>query len=410
MRKILILGAGQAGLQAAISLQRLGYAVTLISDRSPDQVREGPVLSSQCMFNSALETERAAEINLWEADTPKIEAIDFCLGTPEGRPAIQWQGGLDRYALSVDQRLKFPALMDMFCRLGGRLLVEHVDRSRLAARAKGHDLVLISTGKAGADSISDDASSGPPQRKLSLAYVHGFEPPPGPDSVRFNIVPGEGELFVMPCLTLSGPAHILFWEAIPGGALDVFGKEPDPARRLQLSLTLMERWCPWLLGNAKNVELTDANATLTGAVTPHVRSPVFEFADGRFGLRMSDAVVLNDPITGQGANSAAKCASLYVREIVAQGDREFTKSWMKRTFACFEPEASAVARWTNEVLTPPKPHVVDLMAAAAHSPGLARKIANGFDDPKVFESFYFDPAATSELIQRHLAKGGSRLD
>ena len=40
MRKILIVGAGQAGLQLALSLQAEGYDVTVMSARTPGRDQE----------------------------------------------------------------------------------------------------------------------------------------------------------------------------------------------------------------------------------------------------------------------------------------------------------------------------------------------------------------------------------
>ena len=55
MRKILIVGAGQAGLQLALGLQSKGYEVTLMSNRTADEIRNGRVMSTQCMFDTALQ-------------------------------------------------------------------------------------------------------------------------------------------------------------------------------------------------------------------------------------------------------------------------------------------------------------------------------------------------------------------
>ena len=57
MRKIAIIGAGESGAQLALGLQREGYAITLFSDRSAAQIRTGKVMSSQCMFATALAAE-----------------------------------------------------------------------------------------------------------------------------------------------------------------------------------------------------------------------------------------------------------------------------------------------------------------------------------------------------------------
>lgn len=50
MRKILIVGAGQAGLQLALSLQARGYDVTVLSARTPDEMRGGWPTSTQVMW------------------------------------------------------------------------------------------------------------------------------------------------------------------------------------------------------------------------------------------------------------------------------------------------------------------------------------------------------------------------
>lgn len=58
MRRILIIGAGQAGLQLALSLQSEGYDVTVMSARTPDEIRGGRIMSTQCMFWPQLQLER----------------------------------------------------------------------------------------------------------------------------------------------------------------------------------------------------------------------------------------------------------------------------------------------------------------------------------------------------------------
>src|SRR5207244_1851187 len=57
MSKFLIVGAGQAGLQLALGLVQDGHDVTVVSNRTPDDIRNGRVMSSQCMFRAALEPE-----------------------------------------------------------------------------------------------------------------------------------------------------------------------------------------------------------------------------------------------------------------------------------------------------------------------------------------------------------------
>ena len=58
MSNVAIVGAGQAGTQLALGLLAAGCEVTLVSNRTPDEIATGPVLSSQCMFETALRIER----------------------------------------------------------------------------------------------------------------------------------------------------------------------------------------------------------------------------------------------------------------------------------------------------------------------------------------------------------------
>jgi len=65
MRRIAIVGGGQAGLPLALSLLDKGYEVTVVSNRTPDEIRHGKVMSSQCMFNASLQIERDLGLNQW---------------------------------------------------------------------------------------------------------------------------------------------------------------------------------------------------------------------------------------------------------------------------------------------------------------------------------------------------------
>ena len=83
---ICIIGAGQAGLQLALGLQAAGLDVRLVGERSPEQVAGGRVMSSQCMFNSALSHERALSLDLWTDAAPQIKAIDVAVSDQGRRP------------------------------------------------------------------------------------------------------------------------------------------------------------------------------------------------------------------------------------------------------------------------------------------------------------------------------------
>src|SRR5690606_4145219 len=74
MRRITIVGAGQAGLHLGIGLVQQGYEVTILSNRTPEQLRDGTVLSSQSMYDMALSLERELGIDFWEDNSPKYRA------------------------------------------------------------------------------------------------------------------------------------------------------------------------------------------------------------------------------------------------------------------------------------------------------------------------------------------------
>ncbi|MEW2084475.1 styrene monooxygenase/indole monooxygenase family protein [Streptomyces sp. NPDC005283] len=405
MRKILIVGAGQSGLQLALGLQSQGYEVTLMSNRTADEIRSGRVMSTQCMFDTALQHERDLGINFWESQAPRIEGLGVSVAAPDASRPIDWVGKLEGYAQSVDQRVKMAGWMETFSQRGGQLVIHGAAVSDLDFFSRTYDLVMVSAGKGELVSMfARDASRSPydaPQRALAVSYVHGMGPRPEHpeyDAVRCNLVPGVGELFVMPTFTTTGRADILFWEGIPGGPLDVFQGVKDPAEHLSLTLELMEKFTPWEYARATKVELTDAGATLAGRYPPTVRKPIGRLPGGGLVLGVADVVVANDPITGQGSNSASKCAAAYLSSITEHGDRPFDEEWMQSTFDRYWDTAQHVTKWTNAMLGVPPEHVLNLIGAAGQLQPVADRFANGFNNPADFENFFFDPERTNAYL------------
>ncbi|MEV0590868.1 styrene monooxygenase/indole monooxygenase family protein [Nonomuraea cavernae] len=401
MRDILIVGAGQAGLHLALGLLRNGYGVTVVSNRTPDDIRDGRVTSSQAMFGTALGHERDLGLDLWP-DCPPIDGIQLAVPGPDGGKAIGWAARLDEPARSVDQRLKMPAWLAEVERLGGKVVIHDATPGDLEEYAARHDLVLVAAGKGKIASLFErDAARSPydvPQRALALTYVNGLTPRPEHSAVCFNLIPGVGEYFVFPALTVTGPCEIMVFEGIPGGPMDCWGDVFTPAEHLARSRSILETYLPWEAARCAGVELTDERGTLAGRFAPTVRRPVAVLPTGAPVLGVADVVVLNDPITGQGANNAAKCASAYLAAVLERGDQPFDQAWMEATFERYWAGARHATAWTNALLAPPPPHVLEILGAAGSLPAVASRFVNGFDDPADFAEWFMDPGAARDYL------------
>ena len=304
MRRIAIVGAGQSGLQLAFALLDQGYHVTLATNRDAEQIRTGKVMSSQCMFHTSLQIERDLGLNTWEEACPSVEGIGIAVPHPDGngRKVIDWSSRLTRYAQSVDQRVKMADWLDRVKRRGADVRIADIGVPELEELARSHDLVLLAAGKGEIVNLlgRDDTRSAfdRPQRALALTYVKGMTPSQPYSRVRFNLLPGIGEYFVFPALTTTA-CEIMVFEGIPGGPLDCWADVKTPDQHLDRSLSFLQQYVPWEFERCRDVELTDPNGTLAGRFTPTVRKPFFRLPSGRTVFGMADAVVVNDPITGQ---------------------------------------------------------------------------------------------------------------
>ncbi len=396
MRKILIVGAGQAGLQLANGLAQNGYEITVVTNRTPEQIRDGKVLSSQCMFGEALQHERDAGLNFWDDECPPVEGMSFSVPAPDGSgKAIYFESRLDSPAQSVDQRVKMPRWLEELEQRGGRVELHEATPGDLDRYALENDLVIVAAGKGDItgnfERDAERSAYDKPMRALALTYVQGMTPRPEFSAVSFNLLPGIGEYFVFPALTTTGPCEIMVFEGVPGGPMDCWADVETPQQHLARSLEILEKFLPWEAERNRSVELTDDNGILAGRFPPTVRKPVAELSGGGLALGVADVVVLNDPITGQGSNNASKCAAVYLQRILERGDEPFDRQWMEETFERYWDYAQYVATWTNALLGPPPEHVLNLLGAAGQNPRIAKRFVEGFNDPRDFFEWFMTP-------------------
>ncbi len=409
---IAIVGAGPAGTMLALGLLQEGRPVTLVSGRSAEEIRSGPVMSSQVTFESALEVETTLGVTRLLPGSPPLRRMEYDVHRLDGS-VTEFAVPLGSPATSVDLRIKIPALLEEIERLGGKVVVRNAGIDDLEDLAATHDLVVVSTGRGGlAGLFEDDPDRSPyssPQRSVALTYLRGVEPADGP-ALRYHAIEGVGECFTCPALTVGGACDIYVVEGVPGGPLDRWSDVGSDAEHLDRLKAVLAEHFPGEGARVAGAELADENAVLRGAFTPVVRRPVGTLPSGAHVLGMADAVVLNDPLTSQGSNNAIKSASFYLEAITAH-DGEFDAGWMQRTFDNFwRGWARWATAWTNTWLQPAEPHQQKVVAAAARHPGVAARIVAGFDDPMLFVPWWFDPAEADRFLREQVAEETARFD
>jgi len=303
----------------------------------------------------------------------------------------------------VDQRVKVPGWMETFVKRGGNIVYKEAGTEDLEQWSQQYELVIVAAGKGAiAQMFERDASRSPydkPQRALALTYVTGMTPRADFSAVCFNLIPGVGEYFVFPALTTSGACEIMVFEGVPGGPMDCWGDVKTPSEHLARSRQILQQFLPWEASRCEKIELTDANGILSGRFPPTVRKPVGQLPSGRIVMGMADAVMLNDPITGQGSNNAAKFAHAVETAIVAHGKQAFDAGFMNRTFEDFWNGYGVHAtNWTNALLMPPPPHVLKVLGTAMAVPQVARRIVNGFNDPTDYVNFFMTPDKVDQYL------------
>ena len=60
--------------------------------------------------------------------------------------------------------------------------------------------------------------------------------------------------------------------------------------------------------------------------------------------------------------------------------------------------AEKVVGWTNALLAPPPPHVLEVLGAAGQFPAVAHRFANGFDNPPEYFEWFMDPDSAGAYL------------
>jgi hypothetical protein len=382
MASIGIVGTGISGLTLALTLQRQGVPCVVYADRTADELREGRLPNSVVRYGGTIPRERALGVNHWDSAALGIErAYLSAVGTP-----ISFYGPMSNGGSAVDFRVYLPRLLEDFELRGGNVVVGPTTPQMVAQLAERHDLVVVASGRDTAEELfprdPDRSVHTEPQRLLCASYWSGIEELE-PRGLTFVLVPGAGEIFQVPAIARDGQVSGLLIEAIPGGPLAPIAEasfDDDPQAFEALVLRLLHDHAPGIFErvNEADFHLTGPLDLLQGAITPTVRQVWREMSAGRFAVALGDAWIVNDPVTGQGANFGSACAAELAALIVEHNiyDEMFCHKVDRTLWAMAEP----VCQFTNAFLQPPPPHVLGLLAVATEEQDVADAFVANFAD------------------------------
>jgi 2-polyprenyl-6-methoxyphenol hydroxylase-like FAD-dependent oxidoreductase len=387
----------------ALGLQQHGYEVTVFTERSAEEIRDGRVISNQCMFDQALRHERAQGLNFWDDTAPPVKGIRFGAAAPGVRePVISWQSPLDQPAQSVDQRKKMSDWLTEFAGQGGEIRIGRVEPDGLDALAGEFELVLVAAGRGPqfGQLFTRRPELSPfsePQRAISLMYVTPNRPELY-QGVTFAMAQ-DGEFFSLPVLSVNGPVYGIYFSGYLGGPLDCWDDVRSAEHFFEKAGQAFDRHFPWLAPILEHTEPNGPLDYLKGRITPVVRDPVGTLNSGAKVLAMGDTAVTNDPIAGQGANMAAHCAAAYQRTILEQGDRPFDEEFMRRAFGRYWETAKHATRFSNDLLYPPPPHVMATFQAAQDNQVVAHRFAQIFNDTSDYTAWLTDEQVAMRYLE-----------
>ncbi|NYE45684.1 hypothetical protein HDA32_000804 [Spinactinospora alkalitolerans] len=392
MRKILIVGGGQAGLQLALGLLRHDYDVTLMTARTAEEVRNGRAVSIQAQFADALTFEREYGLAQWDEEAPKLRRCRYSFGGyPDlGVPGFDWVGRIHSPAQSLDERLKMPVWQEMFEEQGGKVVVHPVTSSDLDVLAGMYDLTVVAAGHSGLAEMfapnTERTLPDVPANITPLAYVRGSDDPE-PELAEIHLDPEFGFLVTIPTLSVTGPCQLIYLIGQEGGKLSTWPSRIRPQEHLDLMLDVLKEHLPEQHARFAGAELADPRSVAVDYSTPLVRHPVAHLPSGGKVMGLGDTVLVSQPAMCQDANNASKSAEIALRNILAQDGRPFDEDFMHRTFDEFWDYAHYLAGTVAATLLAPPPYLLELYIAGNAHQAIADRFINGFNDPADFDKW-----------------------
>jgi len=401
---IAVVGAGQAGLVLSAALLRAGWRVSLCSDRTPEELLAGRGRPTACLFGDQVEYEAELGLDFWpEASRMRRIHLDLCTGDRDAAFAVD--APLRKPALAVDQRLKFSRGLKELGARGASVSIGAVAEDGLEELAAAHDLVVVTAGTGSGSLFEPDpvrCVHTEPQRKLFMMNIHGYDLAARPEHREgvFSFLPGTVEVFWVPFHDRDvGESRSVVLEAAPGGRADRFCGVTSADEGLAVLKEVVDELLPHESAFLRPSRPTNPVTWIKGEVLPVVRRPVGVLPSGRHVLGLGDAVVLNDPLTGQGANNATRMARFFAEELAAF-DGPYTPDWLTSRFDEWWERGRHTNEFTNRMLAPLTAAQKELILAASRHPGIAEQLWEGFNDPSSLSPWFFEAPAAREFLAR----------
>ncbi|HEX6290829.1 MAG TPA: styrene monooxygenase/indole monooxygenase family protein [Herpetosiphonaceae bacterium] len=402
MTNIGIVGAGVAGLQLGLYLRQHNIETTLYAERSPEQQFGSRLPALVARVGHTRERERQLGVNHWDGGNNEFGRLNVYIS---GEQPLSFTGHASSPLIAVDMRIYLGRLQEDFVARGGHVVVGAVDASDLERLSEQHDLLVVAAGRGGLlgvfPRIDELSPFDRPQRWIATGIFRGIRANPSSASVIF--APGHGEIFEFPIYSFEPNVTGLGIEAAPGSAFEEAVRmryEDDPQRFNRTWLDLIREHAPLIYEriDPERFELTRPLDLLQGGVTPAVRRGYAQLGNGRYIMALGDAHVTNDPITGQGANTASRVAFMLGEAI--RNNPTFDEGffqWMEQRVIAY---AGQVAKWSNAMLQPPQDHMIELMVAAAHNQAVADAFAGFFEQPVIAWQVMSSAESTAEFLRQ----------
>jgi 2-polyprenyl-6-methoxyphenol hydroxylase-like FAD-dependent oxidoreductase len=404
MTNIGIVGAGVAGLQLGLFLRQHQIETTIYAERTPAELLGSQLPSLVSRFDHTRQRERLLGVNHWDGaanDSTRFH-IDIL-----GEQPIGFDGQLTDPMITVDMRIYGARLLEDYIAHGGRVAYGVLQADDVERLSTEHDLMVVASGRGSLGAmfprLPESSPYDRPQRLITAGLFRGVAYPQ-PVQANMIIVPGQGEILVLPIYSFEPNLTGLAFEAVPGGAFETIYTmryQDDPRRFETTMLDLLREYAPTIADriDPQAFKLARSLDLLQGAITPTVRRSYVQLKSGKFALALGDTHVLNDPILGQGANTASHSA-WQVGEAIRAGqlyDEAFCQQLEQRMWDYARP----VTEWNNAMLQPPPPHVIEFMVAAAQNPQIANVFSNFFNNPRRGWEVFSNPANTAALLRQH---------